>query len=71
MQDRWTRVYEEYSDDSGFEHVNPSVIMSAHIEEDSDGISVILTNIHNNQRVFAFDSAKAAQRFIKRLGHIA
>ena len=67
----FVQVYEEATDDSGFEHVNPNVIMSAHIEYADEGVVVIVTNLENNERLFEFPTAKEAQRFIKRLGNLA
>lgn len=73
MENRdWVQVYELATDESGFEHVNPNLIMAAHIEQsEEDGVVVIVTNTENNQRIFEFYDVKEAQRFIKRLGNLA
>lgn len=68
----WVQVYETATDDSGFEHVNPNVVMSVGIESiEDDIINVVVTNIDNNTRVYEFVEVKEAQRFIKRLGQLA
>jgi hypothetical protein len=72
----WVQVYEEATDDSGYEYVNPNVIMSAAIVDSemlNDGTELIIVevvNMDNNCRQFPFTSVKEAQRFIKRLGGV-
>lgn len=68
----WIPVYEEATDDSGFEHINPNIVFTAGIESIEDGIiNVAVTNVSNNVRIFEFVDVKEAQRFIKRLGTVA
>lgn len=65
---KWVSVYEEHTEDSGFEHVNPNLIVNSYIEFDEDTANVILVDLEENVRTYDFTDVKQAQRFIKRLG---
>lgn len=71
-QREFIQVYEESNDESGFEYVNPNVIMAIGITSiEDDLVQVTATNVDNNERVFEFLDVKEAQRFIKRVGGTA
>jgi len=68
------RLYEEFSDSSAFEHINPNVVFRVFIaSEDPEGQPVV-TVVPITGEDFAIDipfpDYKAAHRFIKRLGGI-
>ena len=68
----WVQVYEQHTEDSGYEHVNPNVIVNCYISgaDDDEMINVIATDINGNDFTFNFQTVKEAQRFINRLGDI-
>lgn len=72
MQQReFVEVYTDHTDDSGFEYVNPNVVMSIGITDaDDETVQVTVVNTDNNERVFEFLDVKEAQRFIRRVGSV-
>lgn len=70
MERPWVQVYDEYNDDSGYEHVNPNVLVNAHISsgDDEELIMVLAIDINGNVHTYDFTTVKEAQRFINRLG---
>ena len=71
MQRPWITVYDEHTEDSGYEHVNPNVAVNSHIAGEEDGLFMVLvTDVNGGIHTYDFPDVKSAQRFIKRLGGI-
>lgn len=67
----FVRLYEEYSDSSSFEHINPDNVFRVFIDKEEDGKPVVTIISITNQVIDApFPDYKEAHRFIKRLGGV-
>ena len=71
----WVPVYEMHSEDSGYEHINPNVVLAVNIESVEqndlfDTIIVAVTAIGGDIRYIEFSNIKEAHRFINRMSEI-
>lgn len=70
---RFVRIYEEFTDSSGFEHINPNLVKRVYVDSEEEGkvwVAVHYWLESEEAEYIPFDDHKAAQRFIKRLGDI-
>lgn len=70
----FVRVYEEYSDNSAFEHINPNIVRRVFIDStDEDGtvhVAIVYGDKTDTVESYPFEDTKEAQRFIKRIGGV-
>ena len=70
MNRNHVRVYEEWNDDSAYEHVNPNLIKRCYIDStDANGIVYVGVEYWQEEQpeLYPFPEVKAAQRFINRV----
>lgn len=66
------RVYEEFTDSSAFEHINPNNVNRIYIDSETEKGKPLVTVEFTNAKVvdIPFEDYKEAHRFIKRVGDI-
>ncbi len=67
------RLYEEYTDSSAFEHINPDLVFRVYIDvETPEGEPIVtIIPILGDPIEVPYKDYKEAHRFIKRLGGVA
>lgn len=70
---KFIRLYEEFSDSSAFEHINPNIVKRVHVDSEEDGQVWVAIHywLESEVEYIPFEDHKAAQRFIKRLGGLS
>lgn len=68
---KFVRVYEEFNDNSAYEHVNPNIVKRIHISTIENDIVYVDVHYHLEEDVetFPFTNIKEAQRFINRISN--
>lgn len=68
----FVRIYDDFTDTSAFEHINPNVVKRLYIDAEEDGKVWVTVHYWLEAPVesIPFADYKEAQRFIKRIGGI-